>query len=209
MSKKNKKHFDIVCILDKSGSMYPLVQDTIGGYNGFIEEQREGKGKKRVTLVLFDTSYNVVYARRKIRDVKPLKYPVYQAGGATALLDAIGATVTSLERGYSTDGEPDETVVLIITDGQENSSKEYNSDQIKEMVEKKREEGWTFFFLGANIDTFSVAADLGLDVNTTADYTASSAGTAAVYETVSKAISSRLAGYDLDADWRDGLEVSD
>lgn len=150
----SKKTVEIVCVLDRSGSMAGLEKDVIGGFNSFIEEQRKVKGKARVTLAIFDTQYTLVYDRIKLKNVPELTSEVYWPRGGTALNDAIGTTIANLKKGSK-------GIFLIQTDGEENASQEYTNDSIKRLVSKKEKKGWNFIYLGADIDAFGEGMSRG------------------------------------------------
>jgi uncharacterized protein YegL len=180
---------EIIVILDRSGSMESLVNDTIGGYNRFIEEQKQVPGEANITTVLFDDQYDLLHDRVNLKNIKPITNKEYFARGWTALLDAIGKTINSI--GIQLNNTPEEerpskVIVLIITDGAENSSKEYNYNQVKEMVERQQKEyNWQFLFFGANIDSFEVGGSLGIKSNLTANFSASKTGLDSVYFSMS------------------------
>lgn len=172
---------EIVFILDKSGSMSGLEKDVIGGFNSFVNEQKALKGKAYLTTILFDTSYKILMDRVKLADVPALTKEDYYTSGGTALLDAIGKTINHVKR---TKSPKSKVLVVINTDGEENSSVEFiEKNKIKEMVEDCRKNKWEFIFIGANIDSFSEGHSLGITY--TGNYTANSIGTASVYTTVS------------------------
>jgi uncharacterized protein YegL len=199
-----KKTAEIVCILDRSGSMEHLTDATIDGFNEFIAKQRELPGRARVSLVLFDHEYELVYADKSLKKVKKLNNKTYYTRGMTALLDAVGRTIEDVANRYvANNGSPDKTVFFIITDGQENSSSDYNREQVKEMVTEYQAVGWDFFFLGANIDSFSEAGSIGIRGANTVDYDPTYSGTKAAYTMASAAVaSSRLDDDVEDTDWK-------
>jgi hypothetical protein len=158
----------IICILDRSGSMSSLVSDVIGSYNTFIEKQKSEPGEAEVTLVLFDTQYEEVYSKVNVKEVPLLDNKTYFARGGTALLDAVGRAISSCNA--------EDAIVLIQTDGEENSSREFTKEKLKELISKKEKAGWDFIFLGANIDAFSTGASFGLSPSKSVQYTANSAG---------------------------------
>ena len=164
----------IVCILDRSGSMSGLAGDTIGGYNSFLEKQREQPGAAEVTTVLFDDKYEVIADGKNLADVPTLTSAEYYARGTTALLDAVGKTLTELAGKMEKEGvcpAKRRVLVLIMTDGLENASREYNKATVKSMIEKASEEyKWNFIFMGANIDSVSEAASLGISAKHAANY---------------------------------------
>lgn len=168
----------VAAILDMSGSMQRLVTDTLGGYNSFIESLRAED--VQVTLVLFDNEYQVEYENFPITEVPELTSDVYTPRGSTALLDAIGRTVVSL-------GEQDRAVVLVITDGYENSSVEYKKKDIQKLIEDRP--NWEFQFFGADMTSIGDAQSLGMQVN---QYTADGVGTRSAYLTMSNIVSNYL-----------------
>lgn len=151
---------DRVFILDRSGSMETCRDDTIGGFNAFLREQQADGGT--LTLILFDNEYQVLYERKPIGEVEPLTDRTFVPRGSTALLDAIGKTIKS-----TTSSSP---TVVILTDGYENSSNEYTKAHIKDLVEQKTKDGWTFVYLGANQDAFAEAGQLGIGAECTVNY---------------------------------------
>ena len=183
------KDVDLVFLLDKSGSMYSAVSDTIGGFNSFIEKERKKNPKTHVTCVLFDTEFKVLYARKPITEVDELTEREYFADGCTALLDAIGTTVNRMER------EVDNDVLFVITtDGLENSSREFSKSDIKNMIANK---DWEFLFIGADIDSYEEAFSLGIDESRAANYEKSSSGIAALFDSVGDAHDEMTRGVSL------------
>ena len=181
---------EIICILDRSGSMTGLVQETITGYNTFIKEQQdEGPGK--VTLVLFDDKYEMVYEDIMLHAVPELTDKVYYSRGWTALRDAIGKTINHvLERHI--DDKPDKTIVFITTDGLENASTEFTQEQIRDMVKDCEKEGWIFFFMGAGIDAFSVGTGMGFAAANIASTDPTKGGTRVAYMAMSGAAAAAM-----------------
>lgn len=183
---------EMLMILDMSGSMHSLRADTIGGYNSLIEEQKKEDGEAVVTTVLFNNDYIVLHDRVNIKDVMPITEKEYVPCGSTALLDAIGQGVTVVGKALAEMPEeerPSKVVVTIITDGYENSSREYDWATIKAMIKEQREKyNWIFTFIGADIDTMQVSNSLGIDAKLSKSYTKDSAGSNSVYASVSKAM---------------------
>ena len=184
---------EMVFILDRSGSMNHLVEDTIGGFNSMIEEQKKQDGEAYVTTVLFDGQYEILHDHVDIKDIKPITTKEYYARGMTALLDAVGRTINSIGSRLSAtpeDERPDKVIFVITTDGFENASREFTKQTVKEMIEHQQSKySWTFMFLGANMDAVSEAASLGINTDFARTYTASSAGTDTLYASVSAAMS--------------------
>jgi uncharacterized protein YegL len=205
---------ELVFILDKSGSMGGLETDTIGGYNAMLDKQKAAEGECRITTVLFDNGYELLHDRIDIRAVSPIKEREYQVGGSTALLDAIGHTIHKIgnvQKNTAEDYRAEKVMFVIITDGEENASREFTSDKVKAQIERQKEKyGWEFIFLGANIDAVETAARFGIDRSRAQNYHADSAGSAVVYEAVAEAaVCFRAApmGAGLDETWSKKIEA--
>ncbi|MCL1913372.1 MAG: VWA domain-containing protein [Eubacteriaceae bacterium] len=204
---------ELVFILDKSGSMAGLEKDTIGGYNSVLTKQKEVDGECRITTVLFDDKYELLHDRIDIAAVKLISGKEYYVGGSTALLDAIGMTINKISKiqQITADGHKASKVLfVIITDGEENSSKEYSPDKIKAMVEEHREKhGWEFLFLGANIDAIKTAGRFGIAADRAQNYNADSTGSQVVYASLAKATAEfreAPANAPLASDWNAEIE---
>ena len=159
--KANKRTVEIVAILDRSGSMSSLIEETITGYNAFIKEQKE-VGPAKVTLAIFDDRYDVLYERNDINEVPKLTNVAFYARGMTALRDAVGKTIQTVHGGQRNGETQDKTLVFIVTDGYENASTEYSHDDLKKLVNKRTKKGWEFFFMGADIDAFDQGGNIGV-----------------------------------------------
>lgn len=183
---------ELVFILDRSGSMYGLEGDTIGGYNEMLQKQKAVAGECQITTVLFDDKYELLHDRIDIKAVSPLTEKHYYVRGATALLDALGKTVKKIDKAQKNSGEdyPAEKVIfIIITDGQENCSLLYSFEKVKALIEnKRRSSGWEFIFLGANIDAVETASRFGIGIDRAADYLADEEGTRLNYSIMSDAV---------------------
>ena len=178
---------EIVCIIDKSGSMHSIKNDAIGGFNTFIEEQKKLEGKVNVSLVLFNTEYSPVYYNKPLNDVEALNESTFKPVGGTALLDAIGRTLNELMTKEGSEIAPDKYLVVILTDGEENSSREYTNEAIKKIIEDLRAKGnWEFVYLGANQDAFRVAGGMGISVSNSMNFIADSEDTKILYRKMSK-----------------------
>jgi len=174
-----KDKVQIVCILDMSGSMRDLATEVINSFNHFISEQKKLKGKAEVTLVLFDHVIEKPYYKVKLKDVKDIDETLYKPRGMTALYDAIGLTVEEFS-------EHKDVVLLIQTDGEENSSKEYTQSIIKDMIKDKEQDGWDITFLGANIDAKAVGSSLGVSLLKSVQYSNSADGIHEAFACMSK-----------------------
>lgn len=169
---------ELVIIIDKSGSMQPLTEDVIGGFNALIEEQKK-EGETVVTTIFFNDSIKFIHERVNIKEIKPLDKRSYVPSGCTALLDAIGdgiAYVKSKHASTREDELPSHTIFSIMTDGMENASREYSYKRIKEMIELQKKCGWDFIFQAANIDTEFEAGRLGIDTDKAMSFDASNDG---------------------------------
>jgi hypothetical protein len=170
---------EIISILDRSGSMAGLEKDTIGGYNSFIATQAILPGDLKVTTILFDDKYELLYSGVKA-DEATLNETNYTTRGSTALLDAVGKTIIDIGTRLANTKEEDraEKIIFVITtDGQENASKEFNHVKIKEMITHQRDVyKWEFVFFGANIETEIVAEELGINLDNAHSYVADEEG---------------------------------
>ena len=187
---------EILCVIDKSGSMSSLVQDTIGGFNSFIEDQKKVVGEARVSLTLFDTNYDSLYMSTPIQRVTKLTERQYCPSGMTALLDAVGKTIDEAGKEFAKRDEserPEKVIMVIITDGEENSSREYKKDALKTLIEKQMKEwNWEFIYLGANQDAFAEAG--GLCISNAANFACNSASIGNTYSGISRSVVSYRAG---------------
>ena len=182
--------------------MYGSEEDTIGGFNSFIDKEKSKEGKTRVTTILFDHEYELLYKRKSIDDVEKLTKDVYYVRGSTALLDAIGKTVTTLDK------EIDNKVLFVImTDGMENSSIEFSKSQISNMI---KNHSWEFLFIGADIDSYSEAHNIGIKKSRVANYEKSARGVEKLYNSVTVAADCLRSDMDLDdSNWKKDLEEFD
>jgi len=179
---------EIIMVLDRSGSMGVCADDVVGGFDNYIKEQREGDGEAFVTLAQFDDRYEIVYESMHVNEIGKLKFA---PRGSTALLDAIGRTIIATKSRIQTQRPgPDVIMFVIITDGQENASKEFQKSQIQAMTKECEEKlGWKFIYLGANQDAFSEAGSMGIGTRGTMTYN-SNIGTKSMFESLSKGTSS-------------------
>lgn len=182
---------ELVFILDKSGSMSGLEADTIGGYNSMLIKQQAVEGECCITTVLFDNTYELLHDRIDIKAVSAITEKEYAVGGSTALLDAIGRTIHKIGNAQKHTAEEyraEKVMFVIITDGEENASREYSADKIRAQIQRQKTKyGWEFIFLGANIDAVQTAGRFGIAPDRTADYLADSKGTELNFMVMSKA----------------------
>ena len=208
-NKNNKpKDVELVFILDRSGSMGGLESDTIGGYNSMLSKQKKEKtGKVSVTTVLFDDQYELLYNQVPIEKVSPMTEEEYYVRGSTALLDAIGKTVMQVKANQDKKEIKDKVLFVIITDGMENASREYRVEQVKKLIEERKEkDNWEFLFLGANIDAIGAAQNIGIDSSRAVRFKSDKKGTAKNYEVLNEAIKEIRGGYQLNDSWKNGIE---
>lgn len=190
---------DIICVLDRSTSIRTsgLVEKTIEGFNSFLAEQKQALGKAKLTLCLFDggyteKAYEIVHDRLDIQSVPELNTDTYKPTGMTALFDAIGSTIDSVYNKWKDAGDQksDKVVFLIMTDGEENSSKEYTKKTVAELIKKRTDEDqWAFVFIGANIDTMQAGGSMGIKTGNTMSYSNTDVGVATAYSNMSKSVS--------------------
>ena len=201
---------ELVFILDRSGSMAGLEDDTVGGFNSMVEKQRKLEGDALISTVLFDGVSEVIHDRVAISEIKPLTREEYYVRGCTALLDAIGGAihhVMNIHKYARDEDVPEHTVFVITTDGMENASREYSAERVKKMIEQQKEKaGWEFLFLGANIDAVGTAASFGIGADRAVDYRSDSTGTQLNFSVLSDAISSVRSSAPLKSDWKKRIE---
>lgn len=179
---------DVIFIVDNSGSMSGLEQDTLGGFNSVLQQQKQLDTNDQVfiTTILFNSQYHYLYQRKPLNEVVLLTEKEYQVGGMTALLDAMGDSISKIKHqidlAEQVQGEH-KVLCVVITDGEENSSREYNHTQIKNLVENRQnKDKWEFLFLGANIDAFSTAKNIGISSDSAMQYTADAKGVKQAWE---------------------------
>ena len=201
---------EIVFILDRSGSMAGLEGDTIGGFNGMLEKQRQEEGEAYVSTILFDNESCVIHDRLTLDRVPRLTAKEYYVRGCTALLDAVGSAISHIATVHKyarEEDRPEKTLFVITTDGMENASRRYTYEKVRSLIEKqKREHGWEFLFLGANIDAAREAARFGIHPDRAVDYRADRRGTRVIYETVSETVRDFRASKPMTAGWKKKIE---
>ena len=171
---------EIVCVIDRSGSMASIASDAIGGFNNFLEEQKEVDGEARLTLVLFDDRYELVHDSVEVGDVWPLDKLTYSPRGTTALMDAVGRAIDDVGQNISDmdEGDRPSTVIFaILTDGFENASVKYSMREISEMIHHQQDKyDWKFIFLAANQDAIASASNIGIDAKYASSFGATGQG---------------------------------
>ncbi len=192
VTKMKQKSVELVFIIDKSGSMSGLENDTIDGFNSMIEKRKSEGGDIRVTSVLFDTVFTTIHDRVPIGSVDKMTGDDYMPSGCTALLDAVGSTITNLKNLRSSMKKkdiPKSTLFVIITDGYENSSREYTYNSVKNLIGAQKEDGWEFIFLGANIDAAKEASKFGVSKECAVNYKYDEIGVRQCYDVADRALS--------------------
>lgn len=200
ISLKDEEEMDLFVILDRSGSMSGSELDTINGFNSFIERQSVQGHQIFVTTILFDNEYEVLYNRKPISEVKPLTENEYFVRGSTALLDSIGKTVNTYKNKVNS------AMCIITTDGYENASREYNRDQIKDLILNS---GWEFVFIGADIDSYREASHIGIRDSRIAMSKKSSKGFKDMYDACSNITDTYYVERNIadnSVDWKEELE---
>lgn len=200
---------ELVFILDASGSMFSLTADTIGGFNSMIRKQRDEEGTAYVTTVTFDDRSKIVHDRIALEKIAEMTEKEYSAGGSTALLDAMGDTIKHIEKIHKyirKEDVPEKTLFVITTDGMENASHKYSSDDVKKMVEAKKEEGWDFIFMGANIDAVETAAKYGIAEDRAVEYLSDKAGTAMNFCVMNEVVGKVRRRESVGRAWKDSIE---
>lgn len=197
-----KKLTEMVFVIDRSGSMSGLESDTIGGFNSTIDKQKREEGDAIVSTVLFNNEVKVVHDRVDLKKIERMTEEDYYVNGCTALLDAVGGTIERIKHEQAKDKDiaPDATLFVIITDGLENASREFSYRKVREMIEKQKEAGWDFLFLGANIDVAAEAEKIGISRNNTVEFSCEPESIHCMYECVSRKVScARTKGsFDID-----------
>lgn len=202
---------ELVFILDKSGSMSGLESDTIGGFNSMLAKHNETPGEVTVTTVLFNDHYELLHDRANIKGVRPISEEEYSVGGYTALLDAVGKTINKIsnaQRNICDEHRSNKVLFVIITDGMENASREFDYGKVKEMIEtQKKEHDWEFIFLGANIDAVSTASKMGIKANRAANYHADSQGTKKNFDVISDAVMCLRQNFTIAEGWKEEIDA--
>lgn len=189
---------DLTLIVDKSGSMHPLTEDTIGGLNAFIETQRKQPGEANVSVVFFNEHYEVVIGHQPLAALPPFTSEMYQPTGSTALLDAIGQTIRSVGQRLHMTKEidrPGTVIIVILTDGLENASQHFTRYVVADMIERQQKDyNWQFIFLGANMDAIAEAGALNIAPTNAMNYEATRDGTQVAFRAAGAASSSMRSG---------------
>lgn len=200
---------ELMFILDRSGSMAGLESDTIGGFNGFIEDQLKQEGSVRLTTILFDHVITLLHDRLDLKAVNKLNRDDYFVIGSTALYDAIGfgiEKINAVQKSTQKDFKANKVICVITTDGMENASQKYKVMDIKKLIEAQKEMGWEFVFLGANMDAVEIADDLGINQNRAVTFNNDSEGINLNYKILSKNITKLRSDEEVLNDWKREIE---
>lgn len=196
---KKKNEMDVVFILDKSGSMGGYENDTIGGYNSYLDKVKKKKSKVYVTTVLFNNGYELLNEREEISKVNHLTEEDYKVGGCTALYDAIGKTIEIVDKYKS-----DKVLFVITTDGLENASIEYNKNTIKKLIESHK--NIEFIYLGANIDSYAEGSSIGIKRESIANYKQDKKGFKMMFDAIGCATEELSESACLSSNWKEKLD---
>ena len=197
---KKEKRLDVIFILDKSGSMSGSEENTISSFNEYIEKEKNNHIPTKITTILFSDSYHYLHKRVPISKVEELTSKEYYVGGCTALYDALGHAITSIEQ-----VDTDKVMFVIITDGYENASKEYNKNKIRKMISKHSD--YEFIYIGADIDSYAAGGAIGIKKTNIANYRKDRKGTSLLFESLGKA-AARMCdeSCSFDGSWKEELE---
>lgn len=186
---------DITIVLDRSGSMNSIKDDTIGGFNTFLEEQKKLNDDDLLTLVQFDNEYEIIHNAVPLKEIEPLTNKTFIPRGSTALLDALGRTINSTGARLAAmkeEDRPDKVIFVIITDGHENASREFKHENVMEMINHQSEKySWDFIYLGANQDAIDVGTKLGIGAGSSMTYASTSVGTHAGWKGFASSVTRR------------------
>lgn len=180
----------ICVVLDRSGSMGGREKDVIGGVNTFIDEQKKLPDPASMAFVRFDTdNIERFRAMTPLEKVEHLQPGDFQPRGGTPLLDAVGRTIMALEDDWKTE-KPERAILIVVTDGEENASREYTKEKIKALIKARQDSGlWAFVYLGANVDAFHEAGQMGFAASNTAGYQNTTRGVKSMYAAASASTS--------------------
>ena len=193
-----KEKLDVVFILDRSGSMSGSEESTISSFNEYLEKEKKNKFKTRITTILFSDNYSYLHKGLDVSKVKPLTHEDYYVGGCTALYDAVGNSINYIDR-----CDTDKVMFIIITDGYENASKEFNNEKIRKMI--KNYFNYEFIYIGADIDSYSTGGSIGISKSNISNYKKDKKGTGLLFKAISHFENSMMFDEDT-TNWKDELE---
>ena len=192
------KKLDVVFILDKSGSMSGSEENTISSFNEYLDKEKKNKFKTTITTILFSDNYEYLHNSIDVKKVNPITHDDYRVGGCTALYDALGNTINSIDKKDS-----DKVLFIIITDGYENASKEYNNNNIRDLIKKHKD--WEFIYIGADIDSYAAGSRIGIKKENIANYKKDSKGTEKLFKAVANFECSMM-GENNNNNWKEDLD---
>ncbi len=201
----NKDLTEVVFIIDESGSMHGLEGDTVGGFNSTVDKQKKLEGECLVSTVMFNTRSRVIHDRVNIKSIEKMTDNDYRPSGSTALIDALGDSIRHIKmvhRYIREEDVPSKTMFVITTDGMENASRKYSLSEVKKMIEERKENGWEFVFLAANIDAAETARSYGIDADSCVDYVNDAKGNQLKYACMCEAITSVRTSKKLSKNWK-------
>ena len=201
----NKDLTEVVFIIDESGSMHGLEGDTVGGFNSTVDKQKKLEGECLVSTVMFNTRSRVIHDRVNIKSIEKMTDNDYRPSGSTALIDALGDSIRHIKmvhRYIREEDVPSKTMFVITTDGMENASRKYSLSEVKKMIEERKEKGWEFVFLAANIDAAETARSYGMDADNCVDYVNDAKGNQLKYACMCEAITSVRTSKKLSKNWK-------
>ena len=202
---------ELVFILDGSGSMHHLAEDTIGGFNSLLEKQKQTPGTALVSTVVFNTESRVIHDRAELQSVRPMTGGDYRPCGGTALLDALGDAIHHIGNVHKyarREDVPEHILFVITTDGEENASRRYSADKVRSMIKRQQEKyGWEFLFLGANIDALETAERYGIDRSRAVQFHNDAQGVEVNYRVLSEAVADVRCACSIAPDWAAEIEA--
>ncbi|MBQ0072248.1 MAG: VWA domain-containing protein [Spirochaetales bacterium] len=200
----NQNLTEVVFILDRSGSMWHLTEDTIGGFNAMLEKEKQGEGKCLLSTVLFNHQSTVLYDRIQIEKANPMTEKDYVPGGSTALYDALGDAIhhiSNVHKYAREEDRPGKTIFFITTDGMENASHRYGGEELRKMIEEKKEKGWEFLFLASDIRALDQAYSIGIQKDRISVMADTSEGTVDAYDCMEEVVTSVRQRKAIRKDW--------
>ncbi|MEA4930838.1 MAG: vWA domain-containing protein [Anaerolineaceae bacterium] len=203
------KKTELIFILDRSGSMGGLESDTIGGFNATINDQKTLEEETRVTTILFDNFFEILHDRIDLQNLPTLTEKDYFVRGSTALYDAVALginKIVNVQKQTKQDGRADKVIMVIITDGYENSSRETNAAMLHKMIDGCKKDGWEFLFLGADIDAQAAAGAIGIESSRASNFVKDAQGVQVQYDSLNVAIRTMRSGAPLPMDWKQKLD---
>lgn len=204
---KRYDHVDLVMVLDKSGSMHGMESDTIGGFNSLLDKQRRLDVKTDVTTAIFNQNTRYIHERKSLDEIRNLTDEDYRPEGSTALLDSVGMTIDKVANYYSVNDKKNKVVFAIITDGLENASHEYSKQNVKKLIEQKKESGWEFIFLGANIDAVAEASSIGISSDRAIKYKATNQGVRKNFDAISTFAAEAVSSDSVSNSWKEKADL--